>query len=67
MFKIICKELTGEECDFVATGETPEQAKEIFYKHGAESEIHKERYNTASLEEKAAFGRQLDEYLEKQK
>ena len=66
MFKIKCSELTGETCDFVAEGETKEDAKANFYKHGAESEVHREMYNTATDEQKAEFGKKVDEYLVKQ-
>jgi hypothetical protein len=66
MYTIICKEMTGKDCGFVATAETTEKAKKIFYQHGAEADIHKEHYATASSEEKAAFGKTLDEYLAKQ-
>ena len=66
MYKIICKEMTGENCDFVATADTADEAKKIFYAHGAEAETHRARYETATPEEKEAFGIALDEYLAKQ-
>jgi hypothetical protein len=60
---INCKDLTGEDCDFVAHGETAEEAKSNFYQHGAESPLHKEKYNSATPEEAEAFSKKLDEYL----
>ena len=63
MFKISCKELTNKECDFVSEGETAEEAKANFYKHGAESPLHKEAYENATDEEKANFSKKVDEYL----
>lgn len=66
MYEIKCRELTGEDCDFVVQEESPEKAKEVFYAHGAESPLHKERYLSAPAEEKEAFGKMLDEHLAKQ-
>jgi predicted small metal-binding protein len=66
MYKINCKELTGEECDFVAEGGTKEEVKERFYAHGAESPIHKEKYHSSTDEEASAFGQKIDEYLSRQ-
>ena len=74
MFKIDCKELTlrhgsgqaGEECDFVAEGETKEKVKEVFYTHGEESGLHKEAYESASLHEANDFGKKIDDYLANQ-
>lgn len=66
MFKISCKELTNTECDFVSEGETAEEAKANFYKHGAESSLHKEAYENATDEEKANFSKKIDEHLSSQ-
>lgn len=66
MFEIKCKELTGEECDFVVREETAEKAKEVFYEHGAASPLHKEKYYNTSKEDKETFAKQLDEHLAKQ-
>jgi hypothetical protein len=66
MYKITCKELTGQDCEFVAEGDTKETTKEIFYKHGADSPLHQEHYKSATDEEKATFGKKVDEYLAKQ-
>jgi hypothetical protein len=66
MYKITCKELTGENCEFVAEGDTKGAAKDIFYKHGAESPLHQEHYKSATDEEKTTFSLKLDEYLDKQ-
>ena len=63
MFKISCKELTNTECDFVSEGETAEEAKANFYKHGAESSLHKEAHENATDEEKEIFSKKVDEYL----
>ena len=63
MYKIVCKDLTNEDCDFTIEAESAAEAKEHFYAHGAESPIHKDSYVSATAEEKAAFGKQLDEYL----
>lgn len=63
MFTIKCSELTNTECDFVAEGETKEEAKKNFYAHGAESPLHKEKYHAATKEEKTSFGIKIDEYL----
>ncbi|MEX0916961.1 MAG: hypothetical protein WDZ90_00310 [Candidatus Paceibacterota bacterium] len=63
MYKIVCRELTGEECAFVAQGATKEEVKENFYAHGAESSIHKEWYHSASKEEASAFSEKIDELL----
>ena len=66
MFKITCSELAGETCDFVAEGETKEDTKANFYKHGAETSMHQQAYLSATDEQKAAFGKKVDEYLAKQ-
>lgn len=66
MYEINCKELTGEDCDFVAQGETAEEAKANFYKHGAESPMHQEKHQNATPEEKEAFSKKIDEHLAKQ-
>jgi len=64
--KIVCKDLTGEQCDFVAQGATAEEAKTAFYQHGEQSELHKEKYMAATREEAAEFGKKLDSYLSSQ-
>ena len=61
MFSIKCFELTEETCDFVAEGETKEEVKESFYKHGEESPLHKEAYASATAEEVKSFGEKLEE------
>ncbi len=66
MYKIICKELTGEECDFEAVGRTTEEVKNNFYAHGAQSPIHKEAYENVTDEDAAKFGKEIDEYLMRQ-
>jgi hypothetical protein len=66
-FTVVCKELTGENCGFVARGGTPEEAKNNFYAHGAESPTHRERYVSATAGEKSVFSKRLDEYLSRQK
>jgi len=66
MYKLNCGELTQTSCDFVAEGETKEDVKNKFYAHGAEAEIHKEKYKTASEEEKVVFGKMVDEKLNSQ-
>ena len=66
MYKIKCSEMTPATCDFTVEAETKEEAKNKFYAHGAESDIHKEKYENASEEEKAEFGKKLDEYLSAQ-
>ena len=43
-----------------------EEVKAKFYQHGAESDLHKEKYQTASDDEKTEFGKKLDEYLANQ-
>lgn len=60
MYKIICKELIGEQCDFEAVGETKEEAKNNFYKHGEDSPLHKEAYENATDEEVVDFAKKLD-------
>jgi hypothetical protein len=66
MYKITCKELTDTNCDFVAEGNTPEEAKSNFYAHGAKSPTHKAQYESATDESKAEFGKKVDEHLAKQ-
>ena len=66
MYRIMCKELTEENCDFVAEGATREEVKNNFYAHGAESPLHKEMYETATAEQAVDFGKKIDEYLGKQ-
>lgn len=63
MYTIKCGELTGEECDFVVEGATKEETKDRFYAHGAESPIHKEKYYSASDEDKAGFEKEVDKHL----
>ncbi|MBI2035951.1 MAG: hypothetical protein HYT12_04730 [Candidatus Liptonbacteria bacterium] len=65
-YSINCKDLTGEECNFVAGGGTPEEVKDIFYSHHAESSIHEEKYYSATDEERERLEKKLEEYLEKQ-
>lgn len=64
MFKIKCGVLTETDCDFVAEGATRDEVKENFYRHGAESPLHKQRYYSTSREEKIAFGKKVDEHIE---
>ncbi|MBI2484514.1 hypothetical protein HYV71_05035 [Candidatus Uhrbacteria bacterium] len=66
MYTIICKELTGEQCDFKAEGATHEDVKTVFYRHGADSDLHREKYHSATPEEAAEFGKKVDAYLERQ-
>ena len=66
MFQIKCVELTDEKCDFVVEGETKEGVKMNFFQHGTEMPMHQEKYLSATDEEKAAFGKKIDEYLAKQ-
>lgn len=66
MAEIKCSDLTGEGCDFVATGDTNEETKANFYKHGGESEAHRKAHASATDGQKAAFGKKVDEYLTKQ-
>ena len=66
MYKLNCGELTNTSCEFVAEGETKEETKNKFYAHGAEAPIHKEKYETASAEEKDAFSKMVDEKLNSQ-
>lgn len=63
MHTIQCSLLTDTSCDFVAEGETKEEVKEKFYQHGAETPLHQEKYLSATDDEKAAFGKKVDEYL----
>jgi len=67
MFKIKCKDLTNTDCVFVATGDTAEEAKKKFYKHGAQDLAHKKRYYNATEEEKHVFAEKIDDYLKNQK
>lgn len=66
MTEIKCSDLTGEECDFVAHGNTNEEVKANFCKHGEESETHRKANTAATDEQKSAFGEKVDEYLAKQ-
>jgi len=66
MFKITCKELTDSDCDNVTEAETKEEAKNKFFAHGAESPVHAEKMKAATDEQKAEFGKKLDEYLNAQ-
>lgn len=63
MFKIKCRELVEEECDFEASGETKEDVKRSFFAHGAESPMHREKYNNETDEEKEELSKKIDEYL----
>lgn len=58
--------MVGEDCDFTVEGETKEEVKNKFFAHGTESELHREKYMAASDEEKAAFNKKIDEYLDAQ-
>jgi len=64
MYKLNCGELTNTTCDFIAEGETKDETKNKFYAHGAEAPIHKEKYETASEEEKSALGKVVDGILD---
>ena len=66
MYKINCKELTGETCDFSVEGESKKEVADKFYAHGAESPLHKEKYYSATEEDKTGFAKKLDEYLKAQ-
>ena len=64
MIKIKCDDLTHTGCDFVAEGETTDEAKANFYKHGDEAPIHKEMMEKATEESKIIFAKKVDEHLE---
>ncbi len=66
MREIKRSDLTGEESDFVAHGNTNEEVKANFCKHGEESETHKKAHAAATDEQKPTFGEKVDEYLAKQ-
>ena len=66
MHKIECGKISDTECDFVAEGETVEETKAKYFKHGAEAPIHKEMMEKATDEEKVAFGKKVDEHLASQ-
>ena len=66
MHTIKCSLLTDTACDFVTEGETKEEVKSNFYQHGVEIPMHQEAYLSATDEERAVFGKKIDEYLAKQ-
>lgn len=66
LYRIICRELTNEDCGFITDGLTMEEAKNNFYRHGAESPIHQAQYHSATEEEKAEFSKKLEDYLKAQ-
>ena len=66
MYHIKCSDLTDTNCDYEASGEDKDELKNKYFQHGAESDLHKEKFATATDEDKANFGKKLGEYLEGQ-
>ncbi len=58
-----CRDLGGD-CDFVATGETPEQVKKALFDHAAKE--HKEILEKMTLQDKIKITAKMDSMLNKQ-
>jgi len=64
MKSLSCKEVGGMECDFTATGETNDEVKKKLHEHAAE--VHKDKLEGMSDEDKQKIGAKMDELLSKQ-
>ena len=62
MLKMSCRDLGSADCDYVATGATPDAVKAALLSH-AESD-HPDMFAAMTPEQMEAAGRRMDEHLD---
>ena len=63
-YKIGCREMGGMDCNFIATGETAEEAKKNLYAHAGEA--HKDVLATMPEEKMKEMDKLMDKILSAQ-
>lgn len=64
MKKLECKDISGQDCPYVAEGETDEEIKPLLGKHG--ETVHPEMMAALTDEEKTAMEQKINDRLAQQ-